>query len=203
MKLNLSILFVCLLTLSACTKKELPQPVEGTPSIWMQCKMNGSPFQLNVGENATYGTNISFTSANIKQFVFRIDDLNTKKSFEIAINNYTDSVGDTYSDLDKTIKPGKYSFIYTSAFPYFYFNPSEVSVSYSDKINKISFYSMATTQTGDAEFTIVSVKDVVEDGRKYKMAEIKFACTIQYDDGSNIWKYVVTDGHCVIPFGGY
>jgi hypothetical protein len=203
MKLYFPILLVCLLALNACTKKELPQPVNGSSTIWMQCKMNNIPFEMNVGQNATYGTNISYINNTYKQFIFRIDATDLKKSFEVSINNYADTVGNNYNDLEQTIKPGDYSFIHTSAFPFYSFIPNEVGVSYTDKGTKTSFYSMTCYQTSDSKFTITAVKDVVENGKRYKLAEVDFSCTIQYKDGSNVWTYSITDGHCAIPFGGF
>lgn len=207
MKNYVAILFATLLLFGACKKTDLPEPQEGTPAIWMKCKMNGFPFEFKVGEQNVFANNFIYTntSSNIRQFTFRIESLDNKKSVEITFNNYNDTIGDLKSDLTNTLKTGEYRFTYSNSYPVYYFRQSEVIISYTDKEKNYKYSSIPMYQYGSsskANFEVLSVKDALDErGNPCKLAEVKFSCNVKCIDNGN--QYIVSDGHAVLPFSGF
>ncbi|MGV3599043.1 MAG: hypothetical protein ACO1PI_14360 [Bacteroidota bacterium] len=207
MKNYIAILFATLLLFGACKKTDLPEPQEGAPAIWMKCKMNGFPFEFKVGEQNVFANNFIYTntSNNVRQFTFRIESMDNKKSVDITLNNYNDTIGDLKSDLNHTLQPGEYRFTYSNSFPVYFFRQREVIISYLDKEKNYKYYTTPIYQyapSSKAKFEIISVKDAVDErGNPCKLAEVKFSCNIKcMDNGA---QYIVSDGHAILPFSGF
>lgn len=201
MKPTIIILFVLIMLAQAgCKKNELPQPVQETPPVWMECKINGVKFEFKAGINAAYASVFNNTIDTVKgQFIFQLVSPEYHKVIEVAINNYNSTSGNINHDLETTIQPRNYRFLYSNNFPYVNFKPGEVQVYYGDKITGQNYYSGAYPQDSTRYFSITSVKDVEYNGKYYKLAEISFSCM-----GRNPYngkKYDITEGRGAIPFG--
>lgn len=194
------LVFVALVGLSSCKKNELPIPTEGQPTVWIEGELNGTPFKFTAGENATYASTITHNiDSQSRQFIFKIDVPDYRKSIEISINNWQAVLDNVEKDMDSTIKPGKYKFIYSNAFPFVPYRTSEVIFLYNDKATGIKYYTVPYNQQASAEFEIVSVKNITHEGKKFKLAEVRFTCRVKYP--YNNWWYDITNGHGFIPFG--
>lgn len=199
-KLVLLLSFAFTLSFSGCTKKELPEPVEGKPQVWVECNINNVPFKFEVGENYTFGCPVvrDGSGGMIRQFSTVIKSELHQKSIEFLINNHSLKLSSIKEDIEQSIKPGAYKFSYTSQFPYPY-KLGEVIVNYKDLSNQNFYTSLAFPQVSVGHFEILSVKKVESDGFTYKLAEISFSCVAK--NPANGHKYEVTDGHGFIPFG--
>ncbi|HYG15625.1 MAG TPA: hypothetical protein VEC12_07710 [Bacteroidia bacterium] len=194
------VLTILTMFLSGCKQNDIPEPVEETPAVWIECEINGMPFKMEAGENAVYATAIANDfDVNKREYIFKMDALALKKSFQISIYNYQHKLGDMYEDLDSTIKPGEGRFLYTSMWPNFKPLPSRMFVIYEDLEKSLKYFTIPIYQGSSSYFEIVSVKDVVNEGKKFKMAEIRFSFELECPD--NHWKLWVTKGHGFIPFG--
>lgn len=200
MKRYIVIVFAVLLGFSSCTKQDLPKPEEGKPMVWIEGKLNNVPFKFVAGENATYASAITHNiDSQSRQFIFKIDAPDLGKSVEVSINNWQNTLNDIDDDLSNTIIPGVYKFTYSNAFPFVPYKKNEVIFLYNDLTTGLKYYTVPYLQQATAKFEIVSVKDVVYEGKTFKLAEIKFSCRVKYPN-SNLW-YDVTDGYGFIPFG--
>jgi len=200
MKHYIVIVFALLLGLSSCKKQELPKPQDGEPIVWIEGKVNNVPFKFTAGENATYANVITHNiDSQSRQFIFKIDAPDFKKSIEISINNWQKTLGDVNSDLASTIQPGVYKFTYSNAFPFIPYRKSEVIFLYNDLAAGVKYYTIPYAQQLSGQFEIVSVKDVEHEGKTYKLAEIKFSCRVK--NPYNNWWYDITEGYGFIPFG--
>lgn len=190
-----------LVGISSCTKNELPDPIEGTPQVWIEGKVNGIPFKYEAGTNASYAYTIAHNiDSQSRQYIFRINAPELQKSLEISINNGARQLGGVDEDLEKTIVPGSYKFIHSNSFPYVPYRISEIILLYIDHTNQAKYYTVPYNQNSiGAEFKILSVTDKVHDGKHFKMAEISFHCRVK--NPSNGFWYDITDGHGFIPFG--
>lgn len=203
MKKLLYTIFVSLLLVgvSSCKKNELPAAQEGKPTVWVEGKVNNIPFKYEAGENATYGYTIAHNiDSQSRQYIFRINAPELKKSLEISINNGERQLGNVQDDLNKTIKPGSFKFIYSNTFPTIPYKLNEIIFLYIDHSTNSKFYTIPYNQNSvNAEFKILSVSDKTYEGKHYKMAEISFHCRVK-DPSTGLW-YDITDGHGFIPFG--
>lgn len=197
---TLIVLTILTTFITGCKQNEMPEPVEGTPAVWIECEINGIPFKMEAGENAVYATAIANDfDVNKREYIFKMDALALKKSFQVSIYNYQFKLGDVYKDMDSTIQPGEIRFLYTSGWPNFNALPSRMFVIYTDLEKSQKYYTIPVYQGIKSYFEIVSVKDVVNDGKKFKMAEIRFSFEVVCPD--NQWKLYITNGHGFIPFG--
>ena len=194
------VLTILTMFLSGCKQNDMPEPVEEKPAVWIECDLNGMPFKMESGENAVYSTAIANDfDLNKREYVFKMDALALKKSFQISIYNHQFKLGDLYEDMDSTIKPGGVRFLYTGDWPRFNVLPSRMFMVYTDLEKSLKYFTIPVYQDSTFYFEIVSVKDVVNEGKRFKMAEIRFSCRLECPD--NKWKLYVTNGHGFIPFG--
>lgn len=187
--------------ISSCKKNELPPAKEGEPTVWVAGKVNGLPFKFEAGNNAVYANVVSHDiDSQSRQYIFKISAPDLKKSLEISINNGVERLGGVQEDLDKTIKPGSFNYIYSNTFPFVPYKLSEIILSYRDYATNQTFYTAPYSQNSvGAEFKILSVTDKMHNGKRYKMAEISFHCRVK--NPSNGFWYDITEGHGFIPFG--
>lgn len=190
-----------LIGISSCKKNDLPMEEEGAPTVWVEGKLNGIPFRYDAGTNASYGAVVIHDiDAQSRQYIFRINAPELNKSFEVSINNASWTLGDKREDLEKTIIPGSYNFIYSNTFPNIPYRVSEIILAYIDHSTGSKFYTVPYNQNlVGAEFKILSVSDKTYEGKHYKMAEISFHCRVK-NPSNGTW-YDITDGHGFIPFG--
>ncbi len=203
MKKLIYIAFISLLLtgISSCKKNELPQAVDGKPTVWVEGYVNGVPFKYEAGTNASYANVIAHNiDSQSRQYIFKINAPDLNKSLEISINNGARKLGTVQEDLDKTIQTGTYKFVHSNSFPYVPYRTSEIILLYIDHNTQSKFYTVPYDQNSiNSRFEIASVSDVMYNGKRYKVAEIFFHCRVK--NPSNGFWYDITDGHGYIPFG--
>ncbi|KAB2917985.1 MAG: hypothetical protein F9K23_02220 [Bacteroidetes bacterium] len=198
-KAFLMLLAFALLGLAACTKKELPQPVEETPQIWVKAKIDGVPVEMAAGEGVSYATTIKHNiDSNLTEFVFKINALDNEHGLQITFIDSFNNFGTIEEQLAHSITTGGYKFAYTSSWP-FKLNANEIIVIYNDYRHSEEYYSLYSPQPQWAKFEIQSVKDVIFEGKPFRMAQVAFSCKIR--DPFTGWTYTITDGTASIPFG--
>lgn len=193
------LLAVTLLGLAACSKKELPEPIEETPQIWVKAKIDGVPVEMAAGQDISYATTIKHNiDSNLTEFVFKINDLGNGHGLQITFIDSFKQFATTAAQLSHSINTGIYKFAYTSSWP-FKLSANEIIVIYNDYNLSEAYYSIYSAQPQWAKFEIESVKDVMFEGKPFRMAQIKFSCKIK--DPFTGWNYTITDGTASIPFG--
>lgn len=192
---------ILLLAFSACTKKELPEAIDGKPQVWIECKVNGAPVKFAAGEDYTFGCPIVHDGAagKIRQFTSEIKSQLHQKAIRVTINNRNANISDMQDDLENTIKTGAYKFSFTNQYPVYLYKLGEVIVDYTDLKDKYMYSSLLYPQVNVGHFEILSVKDVEFEGNRYKVAEISFSCMAQ-TPSNGAW-FNITEGHGFIPFG--
>ncbi len=191
-------LFLILIGLSSCKKNELPEPIEGSPVVWVQGELNTLPFKLEAGNEAAFiNTTTNVINEYLREFVFTIESPALKKSLQISIYSSQDTLTALPTDLENTIKPGIYKFAYSNSSIYMCKN-SEVVISYSELSTGHKFNTIPYDQDVSGNFEIVAVTDTMYQGTKYKMAEVRFNCNVKDYLGQT---YNITNGHGFIPFG--
>lgn len=193
------LLAFALLGLAACTKKELPEPIEETPQIWVKAKVDGVPVEMIAGKGVLYATTIKHNiDSNLTEFVFKINDPDNYRGLQITFIDSFRQFATIEDQLSQSITTGGYKFAYTSSWP-FKLNSNEIIVIYNDYKLSETYYSIYSAQPQWAKFEIVSVQDVVFEGKPFRMAQITFSCKIK--DPFTGWTYTITDGIASIPFG--
>ena len=192
-------LLLLLAGLSSCKKNELPEPIEGTPVVWVQGELNTIPFKLEAGNEAAFiNSTTNVINEYLREFVFTIESPTLKKSLQISIYSSQDTLTALPLDLERTIRPGTYKFAYSNSSIYMCKN-SEVVITYSELNTGHKFNTIPYDQDISGNFEIVAVSDTVHQGTKYKMAEVRFNCNVKDYLGQT---YNITNGHGYIPFGG-
>lgn len=197
----ISFALLLVLGLGSCKKQELPPQVDGEPVVWVEGLVNGFPFKYEAGDNASYATTIAHNiDSQSRQFIFKIDVPSEKISMEISMNNGANTLSEVQEDLDKTIRPGIYNFIYSNSFPTVPYRTSEIILLYHDLKTGSKYYTVPYNQSSvGGKFEIVSVKDYMHEGKRYKLAEISFSCRVK-NPFNGFW-YEIENGHGFIPFG--
>lgn len=196
---KLILLLATAVILGSCNKKDLPQPIEETPQIWLECKINNMPYKLEVGEDLNFSKLATITTNNDKrQFISEIESHKYQQAVRITINNFKYSTSSIDDDMNNTIQTGNYNFSFSNNPSSYPFKPQEVIIDYRT-CNSCWYSSLICDQTASGSFEIVSVKDVNYEGKNYKLAEIKFSCAAK--NTSNGSYLTITDGHGFIPFG--
>jgi len=187
--------------ISSCKKNKLPPTIDSKPTVWVEGKINGMPFKYEAGVNANYANVIAHNiDSQSRQYIFKIYVPTLKKTIEISINNGAKKLGSVQEDLDITIQKGMFKFVYSNSFPYIPYRTSEVILLYIDHTTNAKFYTIPYYQSSvNSKFEIVSVNDVIKEGKRYKVAEIFFSCRVK-DPNTGFW-FDITDGHGFIPFG--
>lgn len=133
--------------LAGCKQNELPEPVEETPSVWIECEVNGKPFKMEAGENAVYATSVANNiDSNHREYIFKIDAPSLKKSIQVSVYNYQNKLNSLDDDLDSTVKPGNFKFIYTNMWPVFVVKPSHMVLIYQDYDKSLRYFSASVYQ---------------------------------------------------------
>jgi hypothetical protein len=199
MKYILTILLGLMLGLSACNKNELPQPVAEDPQVWLAGELNGKPFEIKAGINASYATSLTNDFDSVfREFIFKIEAPNTKETIIFNLYDSFTNYNTAKDILDNSIKPGSFRFTYSNT-QQFNFAAKDIIVRYINYNSGQIYYSYQYFQNPSASFKIVSVKDVVFDGKPFKMAEVEFNCKLRCP--ANSWVIHITNGHGFIPFG--
>ncbi len=198
---TLTLSFILIVVFGGCTKNELPKPIEGTPQVWLECKINGNYFKFEAGKDLNFACPIVNDGSNgvIRQFTSEIKSAKFQKAIKITINNNQATSPSMEDDMANTIVPRVYKFSYTNQFPTYFYKMGEVIIDYKDLNSQSLYTTLPYPQSGVGSFEIVSVKDVHHEGVNYKLAEIKFSCRAK--NPSNGAKYNITEGHGFIPFG--
>ncbi len=198
-KAFLVLLAFSLLGLAACTKKELPEPIEETHQIWVKATIDGVPFEMAAGKGSSYATTIKHNiDSNLTEFVFKINDLANEHGLQITFIDSFSKFETIQEQLSHSITTGGYKFAHASSWP-FKLRANEIIVIYNDYKHSEEYYSIYSAQPQWAKFEIVSVKDVVFENKPFRMAQIKFSCKIK--DPFTGWIYTISDGEASIPFG--
>jgi len=194
----LSLLVIILMGLSACKKNELPEPIEGTPVIWVNGELNALPFKLEAGNNSAFlTTTTNVINDYLREFVFTIESPELKKALQISIYSSQDTLTALPLDLERTIRPGIYKFAYANSSIYMCKN-NEIVLTYTDQNTGQKYNTIPYNQDVSGSFEIVTVTDTIHKGSLYKMAEIRFNCVVRDSLGQT---FSITNGHGFVPFG--
>lgn len=193
--------FLLVTIIGGCTKNDLPEAIEGKPTVWIECKINGTYVKFEAGEGLNYACPIVNDGSNgkIRQFTSEIKSAQLQKAIKITINNNQSTTSSMNDDMANTIVPRVYKFSYTNQYPSYLYKMGEIIIDYKDLLTKNHYTTLPYQQGSSGSFEIVSVKDVNHDGVNYKLAEIKFSCLAK--NPSNGAMYIITEGHGFLPFG--
>jgi hypothetical protein len=199
MKYILIVLFGLALTLSACNKNELPKPIEEQPQVWLAGSINGNPFDIKAGVNAVYASSYTHTFDSIfREFIFKIDLTGSKEALIFNLYDSFTNYTNPKDILDHSIQPNTYRYTYSNV-QNFNFAAKDIIVRYVNYGASQTYYSYQYFQSPSASFKIISVKDIVFEGKPFKLAEVSFNCKLKCP--LNGWLINITDAHGFIPFG--